>query len=204
MKIQLFKIDSIKPYAHNPRDHSFDQIKKIALSIQNFGFAQPIVIDESNTILVGHGRYKAAQSLELTEVPCIVVKNLSESGKKAYRILDNKIQNESTWNFANLETELSALKDTGFDFDIFGLNELVALLGEPLTEVDRNEEWKGMPEFKHRDLEPHHTMRIYLDSVDQLPALSEILDQKLTPDTKSVWYPKQEKEDVKGKAYIPK
>ncbi len=204
MKIETLKIDSVSPYPHNPRDHSFDQIKKIALSIQNFGFSQPIVIDDTNTILVGHGRYKAAQLLELKTIPCVIIHGLTDSQKKAYRILDNKIQNESNWNLTHLETELESLKDSGFDFDVFGLNELVALLGEPLTEVDRGLEWQGMPEFKHRDLEPYHTITIYFDADYQIPMICGLLDQPITPETKSAWYPKQDREDVKGKAYIPK
>jgi hypothetical protein len=204
MKIELFKTNEVIPYAHNPRDHSQDQVKKIALSIESFGFSQPIVIDEDNVILVGHGRHKAAQLLNLESVPCVIVKGLEEWQKKAYRILDNKIQNESNWNLAHLETELDALKDSGFNFDVFGLNELVALLGEPLTEVDRKLEWQGMPEYEHRDLEPYHSITIYIDNESQLPELSTILEQKITPDTKSVWYPKQEREEVKGKAYIAK
>ena len=107
------KIEKLIPYEFNNRNHNEQQVDRIANSIKEFGFNQPIVIDESNIILVGHGRHLAALKLGLKEVPILIKKDLSETQKKAYRILDNKLQNDSTWSFDNLELELGFLEDNG-------------------------------------------------------------------------------------------
>lgn len=128
MQIQSKSLDKLIPYEFNNRNHSEEQVDLIANSIKQFGFNQPIVIDESNIILVGHGRLLAAQKLGLKEVPIVQLKDLSEEQKKAYRILDNKLQNDSTWNFNNLELELGFLEDEGFDLEAWGLDELKSFL----------------------------------------------------------------------------
>ena len=80
------------PYEFNNRIHSVEQVERIARSIAEFGFNQPIVVDEQNTILVGHGRFLAAHKLGLKKVPCIKLTTLTDAQKRAYRILDNKLQ----------------------------------------------------------------------------------------------------------------
>ncbi len=118
----------IFPYKKNNRIHTPEQIQKIADSIGLFGFNQPVVVDESSVVLVGHGRLEAAKLLGLELIPCVELLGLSEDQKKAYRILDNKIQNDSTWDFGNLETELAELSASNFDFAQFGLGDLDELI----------------------------------------------------------------------------
>lgn len=96
MKIEYLEPSKLIPYEFNNRRHDDQQIDRIANSIKEFGFTQPIVIDESNIILVGHGRWLAAQKLNLDKVPALIKSDLTETQKKAYRILDNKLQNDST------------------------------------------------------------------------------------------------------------
>lgn len=122
MKIEEISIEKIIPYGLNNRVHSEEQIERIAKSISEFGFNQPIVVDEDNVILVGHGRYEAAKKLKLKEVPVLKVLGLDETKKRAYRILDNKLQNDSTWDFENLESEIEFLKDQDFDIEGWGLD----------------------------------------------------------------------------------
>ncbi len=122
MKIEEISIEKIIPYGLNNRVHSEEQIERIARSISEFGFNQPIVVDEDNVILVGHGRFEAAKKLKLKSVPVYRALDLDETRKKAYRILDNKLQNDSTWNFENLELELDFLKTEEFDIEGFGLD----------------------------------------------------------------------------------
>ena len=129
----------IQPYEFNNRNHSAEQIELIAKSIKEFGFNQPIVIDETNTVLVGHGRLLAAQKLELKECPVVVLKDLSETQKKAYRILDNKLQNDSTWSFDNLELELGFLEDNDFALEPWGLDDLKNLFPEDETGVTEDD-----------------------------------------------------------------
>lgn len=133
------KISEIIPYEFNNRNHSQEQVDRIANSIKEFGFNQPIVIDESNIILVGHGRHLAALKLGLKEVPVLIKKDLSETQKKAYRILDNKLQNDSTWSFDNLELELGFLEDNGFELEPWGLDDLRGLFDQEDPEVEDDE-----------------------------------------------------------------
>ena len=135
MKVEEIEIPKIRPYEFNNRKHDATQVERIARSIKEFGFNQPIVIDEENVILVGHGRLFAAQKLGLRTAPVIKLGNLTETQKKAYRILDNKLQNDSTWDFNNLELELGFLEDSGLDLSAWGLNELKNLLDCPADSV---------------------------------------------------------------------
>ena len=96
-KVKIIDIDKIYPYTNNPKEHPPEQINKIASSIKNFGFTVPIIIDNQNEIIAGHGRYKAAQKLELDKIPCIVRDDLNEAQVKALRLADNKVT-ESEWD----------------------------------------------------------------------------------------------------------
>lgn len=116
---------SLIPYELNNRKHPEQQINRIANSISEFGFNQPIIVDEQNIVLVGHGRLAAALKLGLDKVPVLQVLGLTEAKKKAYRILDNKLQNDSEWDFNNLELELAHLEDLGFELEPWGLDELL-------------------------------------------------------------------------------
>ncbi len=135
----MVSVEKISEYEFNNRVHSPAQITHIAQSIERFGFNQPLVLDEDGIILVGHGRLAAAKSLAMKKVPCVIISGLDENEKKAYRILDNKIQNDSTWDFANLEAELSALKDSGFELTSFGLEDLMALSEDSIAALQPKE-----------------------------------------------------------------
>lgn len=125
MKIEAKPIDSILMYEFNNRIHKPEQIEMIADSIKEFGFNQPLVIDEKNVILVGHGRYLAAKTIGMETVPCLQLCNLTPQQKAAYRIIDNKLQNDSTWDFNNLELEIGSLEDEGWDIEFCGLDTLL-------------------------------------------------------------------------------
>lgn len=114
-------ISEIKPYLNNAKKHPESQVKKVADSIKAFGFNQPIVVDKDNVIIVGHGRYLAAQLLELKEVPVLKL-NLTKEQTDAYRLADNKL-NESEWDMQLVIDELKGLSTemfnlTGFDSDL--------------------------------------------------------------------------------------
>jgi len=118
MKVIETNISEIKPYPKNAKEHPKKQIEKIAASIKEFGFNQPIVVDKENVIIVGHGRYYAAQSLSLPKVPVLQVE-LDKQRAKAYRLADNKL-NESDWDMEIVVEELKSLSLqmvdlTGFD-----------------------------------------------------------------------------------------
>jgi hypothetical protein len=132
MIVEQVKTDSLIPYAFNNREHSAQQVDRIANSIQQFGFNQPLVVDAENVVLVGHGRLEAAKKLGLDTLPVVRVDSLTEAQKRAYRILDNKLQNDSTWNFESLNIELAALEDGGFELEPWGLEILKGPEFEPV------------------------------------------------------------------------
>lgn len=124
MKIQDYSIEKLIPYEFNNKKHNQKQVDRVANSIKEFGFNQPIVIDENNIILVGHARHLASLKLGLKEVPVLIKTELSEIKKKAYRILDNKLSDDSDWDFDNLNLELDFLEDNDFNLIEWGLDEL--------------------------------------------------------------------------------
>ena len=139
MEITELHISELIPYEFNSRNHSEEQIDRIANSIKEFGFNQPILIDKANTIIVGHGRFLAAKKLSLAKVPVVRKENLTELQIKAYRILDNKLQNDSTWAFNNLELDLGFLEDNGINLADWGLDDLRDLFSEPELEVKEDD-----------------------------------------------------------------
>ena len=98
MKTEELALSAIKPYGKNPRKND-GAVDGVAESIKRFGFQQPIVIDSKGVIVVGHTRYKAAQKLGLEKVPCVRADQLTKVQVKAYRILDNKLNEIATWDF---------------------------------------------------------------------------------------------------------
>ena len=123
MKIIDFKIDSLKEYKNNPRLNDA-AVDKVAASIKEFGFKVPIVVDKDNVIIAGHTRLKAAKSLGLDTVPCIIADDLTEEQVKAFRLADNKTGEFAEWDFAKLEEELAELHDMDFDVSAFGFDDL--------------------------------------------------------------------------------
>ena len=121
MKIVMVGVDVIHPYAKNAKNHDKKQIKNISKSIEQYGWTKPIVLDRNNEIVIGHGRYFAAQQLKLKEVPCVYVENLSDEQVRALRIADNKL-NESSWDLKTLADELEGLDfgniELDFDMDV--------------------------------------------------------------------------------------
>jgi DNA (cytosine-5)-methyltransferase 1 len=140
--ISLIDISEIIPYSNNPKSHPEAQVKKIASSIKNYGWDQPIVIDENKEIIKGHGRLQAAELLDLTQVPVITRTDLSDAEKKASRIADNKTA-ESEWLDDELETEVDLLaEEPEIEIDNLGFDddEIDDLLDTTEQSVDELEE----------------------------------------------------------------
>ncbi len=121
MHIDMRPLATIHPYPHNPRrnDHA---VAAVAASIREFGFRQPIVVDEDNVIIVGNTRYKAALQLGLETVPVHVATGLTPAQRKAYRIADNKTGELADWDDAQLVQELTDLQNMDFDVDVLGFS----------------------------------------------------------------------------------
>ncbi len=111
------------PYARNARPHSDAQVAKIAASIVEFGFTNPILVSEDGGIIAGHGRLAAARKLGLETVPVIVLDHLSPTQRRAYILADNRLAELATWDEDLLRVELVALQEEGFDLDLTGFDD---------------------------------------------------------------------------------
>lgn len=138
MKTKIVAADSLIPYIRNPRKNSA-AVDKVAASIKEYGWQQPIVVDKEHVIIAGHTRLLAAQKLGMDKVP-VHVADLSDAQAKAYRLADNRISEDADWDIDLLGLEIRELDDLGFDLDLTGFDntELLALVGSV-------EELEGMP-----------------------------------------------------------
>lgn len=132
-KIEHIAMNRLIPYARNARTHSDTQVAQIAASIREFGFCNPVLIDEHDGIIAGHGRVLAGRKLGLTEIPCIRLSHLTETQRRAYIIADNKLALNAEWDMDLLALEMEDLKGMDFDLELTGFNadELAGIaLGE--------------------------------------------------------------------------
>lgn len=121
--VQYVKLEDVIPYANNPRKNDGDAVDKVAASIKEYGFNVPLVLDKDNVIITGHTRYKAANKLKLSEVPCIYANHLTPAQVKAYRIADNKIAEYSKWNDELLAIEFEQLQEMDFNLELLGFED---------------------------------------------------------------------------------
>ena len=137
------------PYARNSRTHSEAQVSKIAASIREFGFLNPVIVDGSSGIIAGHGRIMAAQKLGIDTVPVIEASHLTDAQRRAYVIADNRLALDAGWDDEMLRVEFAELEELGFDLELTGftLDEIGAL------DFDEGES-VGMPDLPDGDREP--------------------------------------------------
>lgn len=132
-KIENIALGKLKPYGNNSRTHSQSQVNQIVASIKEFGFTNPILISPDNTIVAGHGRFLAAEIMELIKVPCIRLGDLSPEQIRAYVIADNQLALKAGWDKELLALELGSLKRADYDLGVIGFTDkdLEKLLAEP-------------------------------------------------------------------------
>lgn len=170
IQIKHMPIDSLTAYSMNSRQHSEKQIQQICDSINEFGFTNPILVDNDGLIIAGHGRLEAAKRLELKEVPTILLDGLSEAQKKAYVIADNKLALNASWNEKMLLRELYALEQTDLNLTLTGfdskeLNDLLAI------DLPEDEDIEGEIVFSEELGESHNYVVLYFDNdIDWLSA----------------------------------
>ena len=137
MQIINLKLADIHPYERNPRNNDA-AVAAVAKSIQEFGFKNPIILDQDHVIVAGHTRYRVAKQLGMTEVPCVIADDLTPEQVKAFRIADNKTGEIAEWNYELLPVELRELQSAQFDLSLLGFDtdELEKLLsnGDEVTE----------------------------------------------------------------------
>lgn len=158
LNIVYKNIKELKPYKKNAKKHDKKQVEQIANSIKEFGFTQPVIIDKNNCVVAGHGRILGAKKAGLTQVPTVMLEDLTEEQIKAYRLVDNKL-NESEWDSVLLAQELEEIKD--LNMDLFGFD---------LAEEIEQEESKYSMEINI----PHYEVK------GEMPDLSELVDKTKT------------------------
>ena len=143
---EMIEINALTPYENNARTHSPDQLEMIGNSIREFGFINPVIIDENNMILVGHGRVMAAKQIGIKQVPFRRVTNLTEDQKKAYIIADNKLSDLGGWDDELLLAELESIEldmsQFGFDLEIDDIEDPDIVEDDP-PDVDADAEPKS-------------------------------------------------------------
>jgi len=148
LNVEYRKVETLIPFARNPRTHSDAQVAKLAASIVEFGWTNPVLVDGSNGIIAGHGRLAAARKLGLSEVPVIELGHLTQAQKRAYVIADNRLALDAGWDEEMLAAELAELSEAGYDLDLTGFDadELADIMSgeETITEGEADED--GVPE----------------------------------------------------------
>lgn len=122
------RLADVKPYEKNQKKHDDTQVNNIAISIDKYGFVQPLVLDKDNNIIIGHGRYLAAEKLKMESVPVVYAENLTDDQIRELRILDNKL-NESEWDIDKLKLDLEELDFSEFDIN-FDLGDDISDFGD--------------------------------------------------------------------------
>ena len=185
-KVERWPINKLVPYARNARTHSDEQVGQIAASIKEWGWTTPVLVDETGSIIAGHGRTLAAQRLKMTEVPVMVAKGWSDAKKRAYVLADNKLALNAGWDNEMLRLELGELQGMDFDLDLTGFTaeEIAAFQFDDDAET-------GMPELKDGDKEPfqqktftlHDEQAEVVDNAITLARTSPLADTGLNENT---------------------
>ena len=206
MKVQIVKIDKIIPYINNPRKNQ--NVDKVANSIKEFGFRQPLVVDKDYNIIVGHTRFQAAKQIGLKEVP-IHIANLNKEQLKAYRIADNRVNQESEWDYQLLHNELKDLMNEDYSMFTLGFEDLELeniINADSLSTkwLDQMKEWKNMPEFKHDDKTPYKRLIVNFESKKDVDDFFKLIKQEYTDKTQYINIPKRKQQILRDKGYIAK
>ncbi|CBJ35907.1 putative fragment of site-specific DNA-methyltransferase (plasmid) [Ralstonia solanacearum PSI07] len=152
LNVEYRKVAVLIPYARNPRTHSDEQVARIAASIVESGWTNPVLVDGENGVIAGHGRLAAARKLGMEEVPVIELAHLSPTQKRALILADNRIALDAGWDEELLALELAELADAGYDLALTGFNdtEIDALLADDLGEAE-GDDGQGDPEPDEAD-----------------------------------------------------
>ena len=156
-KVERWPLDRLIPYARNARTHSEEQVAQIAASIREFGFTNPVLIDEAGGIIAGHGRVLAARKLGIADVPVMAAIGWTEAQKRAYVIADNKLTENAGWDKELLRLEVADLAEMGFDLPLMGFSEaelasLAASANPGLTDPDEVPDLPATPVSHPGDL----------------------------------------------------
>ena len=169
-EVVLRPIEKLKPYKNNARTHSEAQIKQIADSMVEWGWTMPVLIDEHDRIIAGHGRVDAAKLLKLDTAPCLVARGWTNAQKRAYVIADNKLAENAGWDEDLLSFEISGLSEADFDLSLLGFTDLE--LEGFSTEAEETE----MPGLPSEDKLPFQQMsfNLYDEQIESVENALEV------------------------------
>lgn len=202
LKIVYRPLKELTPYARNARTHSGEQVAQLVASIEEFGWTNPILIDEQGEVIAGHGRIMAAEQIGVSSIPTITLPGLTELQKAAYRIADNRLPLNAGWNDDLLKLEIEALQDVDFDIGLLGFSDLEIgnILGvEP---DDPRDHWVGMPAFEQDNTNGVRQLIVHFETEADVALFAQLVQQQITAKTKYIWYPEHKRESTVNKAYI--
>lgn len=156
MKIETLKVSTLKPYEKNARKHPPAQVELLAKNIKSFGFTTPILIDEKNNIIAGHGRLLALIMLKQTEAPCVRMEGLTEEEVKALRLADNQVAALGGWDMNLVLEELGSLDIHLQELTGFGKEDLERMSVDDFSTNEEKESWK-----KEEMIECPHCNKIF-------------------------------------------
>lgn len=161
LNIVYRQIKDLKPYKKNAKKHSKEQVEWIANSIKEFGFTQPVIVDKNMSVVAGHGRILGAKKAGIKNVPTVMLEELTEEQIKAYRLVDNKL-NESEWDSVLLEQELNELQE--MRMDLFGFN-----IAEEMEEEEKKYTMKtNIPQYEIKGETPELNELVDVSKTNEL------------------------------------
>ena len=199
MKIINKKINDLIMAEYNPRELTKKQFNSLKESVEKFGLVDPILInkniDRKNTVIGGHQRLNICKELKIEEVPCVEL-DLNIEKEKELNVRLNK--NTGQWNFDSLANwfDVDDLLDWGFEDFELGVH------GKDKIDVDA--EWVGMPEYDNNDMTAYKTLKLHFRNQKDIMLFAKLLNQKITSDTRSLWYPELKKESFTDMDYVEK
>lgn len=169
-QVERWPIAKLIPYARNARTHSDAQVGQIAASIREWGWTMPVLVDETGTIIAGHGRVLAAHLLSIRDVPVMVARGWTEAQRRAYTLADNKLALNAGWDEQLLGLEMSDLRDFGTNLELVGFTavEITDLLGAVDT--------VRLPDLPNGDRNPFQEMTFIVHD-DQVVVIKEAMRQ---------------------------
>lgn len=199
LKVEYWPVERLKAYAGNPRknDHA---VARMCDAIREFGFRMPIVAKSDGLICDGHLRLKAAIKLGIKTVPVALADNLSDAQIKAFRLLANQSASWAEWDVDLLRIELTDLKLEGYDLQLTGFED-VQLVSFLSGVNDVNGQWTGMPEYEQENKKAFRTIPVHFKDQQAVDKFAKGIRQKITDDTRFVWFPEIEIETYADKRY---
>lgn len=220
-KVQFRKLSDLRPDPDNARVHSEPQVEQIAASIRRFGWTVPAMVDD--VIRAGNGRYAAAALIYAAgeriylapgearggkvipdgTMPIVDVSGWTEEEKRAYALADNRIAENAEWDPERLREQLEGLADLDFDLDAagFDMGSITMILSAGNDPNDPAAEWLGMPEFDQQDKRAFRSLPVHFNSQEDLDKFAELIGQKITEQTRYIWFPVTPVERYADKQY---